>query len=138
MRILYLILGIFLLILTLIGSCDDNYYDYRLNVLNKSIKTIYVESSYSFPDTLLRYTSSPFNHNPDKAAPNETVIVTRGGSWEEAFKQQIHDKLIIFIFDATIVDNTPWDTIKKNYIILKRYDLTLHDLDSLNFKVIYQ
>jgi hypothetical protein len=45
--------------------------------------------------------------------------------------------LIIFIFDAAIVDTTPWETIKKNYLILKRYDLTLKELDSLNFKVIY-
>jgi hypothetical protein len=139
MKTVYLILGIFLLILILIRSCkpDDNYYDYRLNVLNKSIKTIYVECSYSYPDTLLPYTSSPFNHNPDKAAPNETVIVARGGSWEEAFKERIHDKLIIFIFEATIVDNTPWDTVKKNYMILKRYDLNLHDLNSLNWTITY-
>jgi len=125
-------------IFLIVNSCfKNNYYDYRLEVINKSNKTIYAEGSASYPDTSLVYTVSPFNHKPDKAAPGGIIKIVRGGSWEEAFQENIHQKLIIFIFDAAIADTTPWDTIKKKYLILKRYDLTLHDLDSINFKVTY-
>ena len=132
----FFICSIFILVLS---SCDtkNSYFDYRLKVINNSDKTIYAENSAAYPDTSLIFTISPFNHNPDKAAPGETISIVRGGSWEEAFNENIHQKLIIFIFDAAIADSTPWETIKKNYLILKRYDLTLKDIDSLNFKVIY-
>lgn len=126
------------LILALI-SCDykNSYYDYRLKVINKSSMTIYAEYSMSPIDTLLPFTQSPFNHSPDKAAPNGTITLIRGGSWEGAFDEVVNQKLIIFIFDAAVADSVPWETIKKDYLILKRYDLTLKDLDSLNFEVIY-
>lgn len=137
---LKLMLVVCLQIIITVNSCDikNNYYDYRLTVLNKSGKTIYAEANASYPDTSLVFTVSPFNHNPDKASPGAAIKIVHGGSWEEAFETNIHQKLIIFVFDAAIADNMPWDTIKKNYMILKRYDLTLQNLDSLNWTVIYQ
>lgn len=121
------------------NSCKEggSYYDYRLKVINKSNMTIYAEYTMSPIDTLLPYTQSPFNHSPDKAAPNGTITLGRGGSWEDAFNEVANQKLRIFIFDASIVENTPWETVKKNYMILKRYDLSLHDLDSLNWTITY-
>ena len=94
-----------------------SYYDYKLKVINKSNMTIYAEYTMSSIDTLLPYAQSPFNHSPDKAAPNGTITLGRGGSWEDAFNEGTNQKLRIFIFDASVVDNTPWDTIKKNSII---------------------
>jgi hypothetical protein len=121
------------------NSCNDggSYYDYRLKVINKSNMTIYAEYMMSPLDTLLLFTQTPFNHSPDKAAPNGTIILGRGGSWEDAFDEVVNQKLHVFIFNASIVDNTPWETVKKNYMILKRFDLSLHDLDSLNWTITY-
>jgi hypothetical protein len=121
------------------NSCKDgeSYYDYRLKVINKSNMTIYAEYTMSQIDTLLPYTDSPFNHSPDKTTPNGTITLGRGGSWEDAFNEDTTQKLRIFIFNASIVDNTPWDTIKKNYMILKRYDLSLDDLNKMNWTITY-
>jgi hypothetical protein len=121
------------------NSCKEggSYYDFRLKVINKSNMTIYAEYTMSPIDTLLQYRQSPFNHSPDKATPNRTISLGRGGSWENAFNEVANQKLRIFIFDASIVDNTPWDTIKKNYMILKRYDLSLDDLDNMNWTITY-
>jgi len=44
---------------------------------------------------------------------------------------------MVFVFDANIVENTPWDTIRKNYLILKRYDLSYDDIVSLNWIITY-
>jgi hypothetical protein len=99
--------------------------------------TIYAEYSMSPIDTLLPYTSSPFNHSPDKATPNGTITLGRGGSWENAFNEVANQKLHIFIFNASLVDNTPWDTVKKNNMILNRYDLGLDDLKVMNWVITY-
>ena len=133
-----LFIGIQFILMANCGNNEGSYYDSRLKVINKSSMTIYAEYFMSPTDTLLIFTGSPFHHNPDKAAPNGTITLVRGGSWEGAFNEVVNQKLHIFIFNASIVDNTQWDTIKKNYMILKRYDLNLHDLDSLNWTILYQ
>jgi len=120
------------------NSCkkDSSYYDYRLKVVNKSDKTIYADFYQSYPDTTLGL-HSHFDNATVKAATNGTITLVRGGTWENAFKEDIHQKLMVFIFDASVVDNTPWDTIKKKYLILKRYDLSLDDLQKSNWTVTY-
>jgi hypothetical protein len=124
-----------LLVLSL-SSCKNNYYDFRLKVVNNSNKSIYADFYESHPDTTLGF-NSHFRNIDKKVSPNGTITLGRGGTWERAYKEDIQQKLLVFIFDAGIVENTPWDTIRSKYLVLKRYDLTLKDLDSLNFKVTY-
>ena len=48
------------------------------------------------------------------------------------------DSLInLYIFDATVLENTPWDTVAKDYLVLKRYELSLADLQRLDWQVTY-
>jgi hypothetical protein len=44
---------------------------------------------------------------------------------------------MIFIFDGTTMDNTDWEVVKKDYLILQRYDLSLQDFQKLNWKIYY-
>ena len=140
MKIMTFFLAFCLQAILMNSSCKhiSGYYDYRLKVINNSNRSIYAAYSQEYPDTTIVFSAAPFYSNPWKAYPSETITLGRGGSWEDAFKERIQQKLIIFIFDASIADKTPWDTIKMNYLILKRYDLTMKELDSLDFKVIYQ
>jgi hypothetical protein len=124
-----------LLVLSL-SSCKNDYYDFRLKVVNNSNKSIYADYYQSYPDTTLA-ANSKFGNFDKKVNPNGTITLGRGGTWERAFKEDIQQKILVFIFDASIVENTPWDTIRSKYLVLKRYDLTLKDLDSLNFKAAY-
>ena len=125
-------------IFVMLSSCDTNnkYFDTRLKVINNSDKAIYADFYQSYPDTTLSKLFH-FANSAHKVMPHETFTLGRGGTWEQAFQEQIYQKLLVYIFDAVVVDNTPWDTIRKNYLILKRYELTLKELDSLNFKIIY-
>ena len=50
---------------------------------------------------------------------------------------RIGDSLFVYIFDAELIENTPWEVIAKDYLVLKRYDLTLEDLQRLNWKITY-
>jgi hypothetical protein len=45
--------------------------------------------------------------------------------------------LYIYIFDAAVIKNTSWEVVARDYLVLKRYDLTLKDLQRLNWKIAY-
>lgn len=131
----HLILVLFIIILS--GhSCENNYYDFRLKVYNNSKKTLYAMYYQSFPDTALGL-HTVFESTDKRISPGETYTLGRGGTWETAFQDDIDGKLMVFVFDANIVEKTPWDTIRKNYLILKRYDLSYEDIVKLNWTVTY-
>ena len=48
-----------------------------------------------------------------------------------------YEPLIVYIFDATVVENTSWEVVARDYLVLKRYDLTLADLQRLDWKITY-
>lgn len=57
---------------------------------------------------------------------------------EIAFKDLISsDTLMVYVFDAETLEITPWDTVKANYMVLKRYDLSLEDLKKSDFTITY-
>jgi len=39
--------------------------------------------------------------------------------------------------DANTLETTSWDTIKLNYKVLKRYDLSFQDLEKMNWTITY-
>jgi len=43
----------------------------------------------------------------------------------------------IYLFDAETVDNIPWETIREEYKVLKRYDLNLEDIQFLDYEISY-
>ena len=43
----------------------------------------------------------------------------------------------VFIFDSEVLENIEWKEIRDNYMILKRYDLSLEDLQKLDFTLYY-
>jgi len=59
------------------------------------------------------------------------------GCYEYIINTSSTKMLYIFIFDAKIIETVPWDTVKKNYMLLKRYDMTKAQLDSINWKINY-
>lgn len=124
------------LIILFVNSCENKYYDFRLKVYNNSEKTLYAMYYQSFPDTTLGLHSF-FKSTYHRISPGETYTLRRGGTWETAFQEYINGKIMVFVFDANIVENTPWDTIRKNYLILKRYDLSYDDIVSLNWIITY-
>ncbi len=57
-------------------------------------------------------------------------------TYEGRFEQ--FRKVMVFVFDAQVLETTPpWDTVKAKYLVLKRYDLSLQDLESMNWTITY-
>jgi hypothetical protein len=121
------------------GSCErfvETYYSIQLkNQASNQIK-FYVNGygfKHIYPDTLL----------PDEKIILQTVKSNEVGKtyfsarWEDYFQALPSDTLSIFIFDSQIIDTTEWAKIRDDYKILKRYDLSLKDLQRLDFTVTY-
>jgi len=88
-----------------------------------------------YPDTLLpkanigRYCSR-IEPKQDKGwSPDLTAKDIR-----ESYRE---DTLIFFVFSVDTLNKYSWEQIREGYKILKRYDLSIDDLDSLNWTITY-
>lgn len=132
-RIIFKKIPLILVILLIYISCDP--VDHKLKIVNNSTLTIYFSDSFSYPDTSITELN-PFK-SPEvyRIRPGATDSDPIRGSWEAVFETL--DTLMIFIFDERTLNKVPWDTVRKNYMILKRYDLSLEDLVRLDWRVTY-
>lgn len=130
--------SIFLFISLLIFTqCDGIYMDekYIINVVNNekySIGGYFAlggKHGTFYPDTIIPlrkdYVTSEINSY-------ESNI-----EWGKIFKQLPKDTLSIFIFHTDTLNKYPWKEVRNGYKILKRYDLSLQDIEKLNYKVPY-
>lgn len=115
------------------SGCDDVLgFDSRLKIVNLSLKRIHFDGGYTYPDT-----SIALILHGEEVAPNSQQVFGIQGKWEERFKDLPADTLMIFIFDVDTLTLVPWNRVRSEYKILKRYDLSLQDLKDRDWKVIY-
>jgi len=74
-----------------------------------------------------------------KSSEQNNERATRSFScYEKIFiDEYFSDTVYVYVFDAAVVDTTPWDIVAKDYLVLKRYDLSLEDLQRLDWQVTY-
>jgi len=122
------------ILLALYGCPDpDINPEYSLYMNNNSKKSIVFCEGELYPDTSLR--KYGFNDNNINYYSVDAVTTKVFGFPSSIISQ--NDKRCYFILDKEIVTSVPWDTIQKNYIVLKRYDLSLEDFKKLNWSLIY-
>ncbi len=129
----------FVLIAVSCGKDNFNGYDNRLHILNNSNISIYFAPFDSYPDTSLYGrgvvpTSSAITY---KVSAHTTEKLSVNCCWEDIISDLPCDTLMLFIFDAKVLETTPWDTVKAKYLVLKRYDLSLQDLEDMNWTITY-
>ena len=133
-------IAIGLLILLLIGCPDDKYPGTILGVKNDSPSRIYIWHSrdytiHHFPDISLPE-EKPLYFN--SIAPGNTVgSGPEDPDWEGIFAQLPGGKFTVFVFSKDVVDNTPWETVRDDYLILERFDVTLEELKALDYTLTY-
>ena len=125
-----------ILLLIVFCACPDKERLDTITIENQSNDTIVNWFSFMYPDTTinLRYGfEDKISYDISTIAPkNESKVGNDLGSFLGT------KKLIIFIFSKKVIDTTPWDSVRNNYLILKRYDLDLKTLDSLNWRITYR
>lgn len=102
----------------------------------------YVIWDLEYPDTLNfgHFSSPALNSQTSKVMSNSSnsyALLIRD-CWELYFDDIISsDTLLVYVFDAEIIDNVPWDSIVLDYMVLKRYDLSLENLKKMDWIIPY-
>lgn len=137
---------IFLLsIFVLLTSCsykNTNSCHQVLTFINNTNKRLYINSSYEYPnkedfknspDPLL----DPKNSKIEAFEKNENILSGRN-CIEVDYKNYIKSGIMmVYVFDGPTLEEKGWDYIKTNNLVLKRYDLTLKDLENMNWTITY-
>ncbi len=137
----FLVIGfIFIVSLTCCSECKFAMdYEYPLRLDNNSAYSI--DCYFSFSEKI-----APFapNTEPDTihylfrgVKPQEYYRYSSSLSWEEKLSYIKSDTISIYIFHTDTLNRYSWKKICEDYLVLKRYDLSLEDLKTLKFKVPY-
>jgi len=122
-------------------KCKENFLsrqDDRLKIKNNSQENIYYDFSYDYPDTSIDHYYPRNDPNVYLVKSNSEKKYTSRAKWEAVFGSEIpSDTLLLFIFDSYVLETIPWDTVRKKYLILKRYDLSYDDLERMNWTITY-
>jgi hypothetical protein len=132
--------GLFLSIgflMPLFNSCDRilGGEDDRLRFINNSYRRIYAIEQINYPDTSIN------NYNPTNDKSNYEVLPNsskniKSYSWPQLVISS-NDTIMFFVYDANVLETTSWDTVRKNYLILKRYEFSMQDLIDLDWTITY-
>jgi hypothetical protein len=127
-------------------SFEDGYHSYFI-FENKSNVDIVVGDYDS--NTFVSVSKSRIDANKvsmvvSANSTNDRLLTLRKQSWEDIIRRQKHDTLKLFIFDYTKMmrmdatydypypKDVPFDSV-----FLQRYDLTIRDLNVLNWMLVY-
>ena len=128
-------LSILLFFLLSASACKDPPFDrvYSFWLENKSDKFINFLVSDTYPDTTI-----PDTYNKIKGVSSGSkASYDSYKKWEDVFDKLPSDTLSIFIFSDNTISNYDWQIIRTNYMILKRYDISLDDLENQKWIITY-
>jgi len=133
-----LIASIIICLLFWNGNCKIVELHYSINIENNSPHDIsfYVAGlgmEHLYPDTTLQTDSVPMQIIPSGKTRSWSNTI----GWDNLFKQLPKDTLSIYLFSSDTLTKYRWNIIRKEYKILKRYDLSLSDLKKSNFGIHY-
>lgn len=108
-------------------------------VNNISEKSILVEGSLEYPDTTIHFNNPSLGNPHNIVSKNEInkVALKMKDTYERGIFAAGIDTIQIFIFDYILTNEISWEEIKNNYKVLYRYDLSLQDLQKLNWTIYY-
>jgi hypothetical protein len=121
-----------------------------IDVYNNSEKTIFASVGTGYPDTTLIANNIAVHliiYSDGKKDTGNYIQwvqpLQRGlipapshTNWEILVKE--YGTLMIFIFDGEVIGKMSWwELVERDYLVLQRYDLSLQDLEKLNWKVYY-
>lgn len=136
------ITGLILSLLCLSTTCEKGDDDLHkiIKFVNQTDKELYVQTSGSYPDTTFVNGEfpNPLLSDLNRILPNETNTMALAArySFEEKFSYS-YDTLMIFVFDAAVLETNPWETVQQDYKVLKRYELSFDDLQRMNWTITY-
>ncbi len=87
-----------------------------------------------YPDTLLPVEEPYWNY---AISPLESASLSFEGSCRKMYHNSKRDTLSFFFLSPDTIAKYGWEDVRENYRILKRYDLSFSDVESLDFTIYY-
>lgn len=118
---------------------ETKHCHYRIYLTNYSDKGLYTVISYDYPDTSLNF-QSPLLDGFGGVVPangKSNIRYDESHCIESNILDNGYEKLSVFIFDAAVIESTPWSQVRQNYMVLKRLDYTLDELRDRKFELEY-
>jgi catalase len=136
-KITIILIGLALLFSANTCYTDENHHN-TIRFINNSDKIIYVGFSYAYPDTLYdvgRYLNEDEAYKVYHGGSNIDALQRRV-FWEDEFRNGdiSSDTLMVYVFDAELVES---HSTHVNNTIIQRYDLSLSDLQMLQWVLYY-
>ena len=92
-----------------------------------------------YPDTILKQDTLK-DYSLSHVKPHSQIWVGTGFNYREIKKGNIpyyNDTLMFFVFSRDTLNKYSWEEIKRDYKILKRYDITGRQLNDQNWTITY-
>jgi hypothetical protein len=131
---------IILVVIISISSCGDKEPNLHSTVwiINNSSKIMIAIGTFTnSTDTLIPEYNPYLVDDYYKIHSNTKYSLDLRDTYEGRFKDPNVKFLRIFLFEEPIFKTNSWDSIRINYLIAKRYDLTLVDLNNKNWTIEY-
>jgi hypothetical protein len=110
-----------------------------INFFNDYNRDVYIYCNGIYPDTIKYHHSivsqAHIYKTPSGQSNNEAIRRFGKGCIEYLFQNNGNDTIMCFVFDAYILEHESSQTIKDNYLILQRYDLSLGDVKQLEWEL---
>ena len=120
-------------------GCPNYSDDSTIILINNSSDTLlYYDIYKKTGDTLLEKSSIYPTEETKKRwmlLPNSQLLFP--GRFKNLFEEMPDYQYVMFLFEKQTVDSVSWDIIKSNYLVLRRYDLSLADLEEMNWIITY-
>lgn len=130
------------LITVFLNGCDwfamDRYYSICFKNNSESSIAAYFTRPFPEPDPFYPDTSLA-NKKPSllEIPRNEKRYWNISYEYKYLFDAIPSDTISVFIFHADTINKFTWDEVRDGYKVLKRYDLSLKDLETMNWTITY-
>ena len=118
---------------------QDDKPDSVVTIRNNSSKDILHFVEYRIPTDSTLPVNSIF---PTSENISITIIDANSerayrDSWLRAFQDNPNKVLMLYLFSRDTIEQVSWEEIVEDYKILRRYDLSLEDLESMDWVIEY-
>lgn len=117
----------------MLKACEapDVQHYFKINNNANHWISYYVDESY--PDTVIKLTKPTIKTVP----PNSSFKESDWGTWGERFDNIEGNKISVYVIHTDTLNKYTWEKVRDDYMILKRYDLSLDDLKESDFTITY-
>ena len=121
------------------GMLIENNSDLEISFYAYSLLPISLLYGEFYPDTLLKQDTLK-DYSLSHVKPHSQLWVGTGFNYREIKKGIIpyyNDTLMFFVFSRDTLNKYSWEEIKRDYKILKRYDITGRQLNDQDWIITY-